>query len=168
VPATGPTGTFYSGAGGPWSATPRDLAGQWLCAGLTAHPHFPSVSGAARFGRSCREPGRLRGGSSAWRAGWTGSPGARGRSGGGSRRAAYRPGRARRPGWWSCPSRTYLSAANRADDISPSCSWRQGRVYFLTLLEPLARQPVSGPYARLASSRIRGNGGRLSLTPRIG
>ena len=59
-----------------------------------------------------------------------------------SRRAACRPGRARRPGWWSCRSRTYSSAANRADDISPSRSWRQGRVHFLTLLEPLAGQPV--------------------------
>jgi hypothetical protein len=43
---------------------------------------------------------------SAWRGGSTGSPGARGRSGAGSRRAAVRPARARRPGWWSCRSRS--------------------------------------------------------------
>jgi len=46
-------------------------------------------------------PARLREGSSAWRAGWTGSPGALSRSGYVFRRAAFRPARAGRPDWWS-------------------------------------------------------------------
>ena len=48
----------------------------------------PPVCGAMRSGRLFHEPARLRGGSSAWRAGWTGTPGALGRSGRVSRRAA--------------------------------------------------------------------------------
>jgi hypothetical protein len=51
-----------------------------------------------------RKPARLSGGSSAWRAGWTGSPGALSRNGRVSRRAAVRQARAGRPGWWSCRS----------------------------------------------------------------
>jgi len=62
--------------------------------------HFPSsVRRAVRFGRLGGGPARLRGGSSAWHAGLTGWPGAQGRSGDGSRRAAFEPGRVRRPGW---------------------------------------------------------------------
>ena len=49
---------------------------------------------------------RRRRGSSAWRARWTGSPGALSRSGHGSRRAACRPARAGRPDWWSCRSKS--------------------------------------------------------------
>jgi hypothetical protein len=64
------------------------------------------VCGAMRFGRLCLEPARLCGGSSAWRAGLTGSTGARACSAAVSRRVACRPARARRPGWSSCRSRS--------------------------------------------------------------
>ena len=58
------------------------------------------------------------------------------------------PGRARRPGWWSCRSRTYSSAANRADDISPELQ--------------LAARPGLLPDASRAP--LRGNRS-LALTP---
>jgi hypothetical protein len=59
---------------------------------------LPPARGAMRSGRLCDGPARQRGGSSAWHAGLTGSPGAPGRSGPVSRRVAYRPAQARRPG----------------------------------------------------------------------
>ena len=65
---------------------------------------LPPIPGAMWSGRLFDGPARLRGGSSAWRAGWTGSPGALGRSDHVSRRAACRPARAHCPGWWSCRS----------------------------------------------------------------
>ncbi len=62
--------------------------------------------GAMRFGGSVLDLARRPGGSSAWRTGLTGSPGALGRSDRVSRRAAFRAVRARRPGWLSCRSRS--------------------------------------------------------------
>jgi hypothetical protein len=57
------------------------------CASLRAMKALPSSGRRAmRFGRLGGEPARLRGGSSAWHAGLTGSPGARDCSGDGSRR----------------------------------------------------------------------------------
>jgi hypothetical protein len=44
-----------------------------------------------------------------------------------------------------------ILVANRADDISPSCSWRQGRVYFLTLL----RVSVGLQGQAVVTSRVR-------------
>ena len=60
-------------------------------------------------GRLFDGPARPRRGSSAWRAGSTGSPGALSHGGAVSRRAAVRPARAGRPGWWSCPVRQHAS-----------------------------------------------------------
>src|ERR1039457_1035454 len=58
----------FRGPIGPGSSQARDHVGIGL---------FLPVSGAMRFGRLCLGPARPRGGPSAWRAAWTGSPGAR-------------------------------------------------------------------------------------------
>jgi hypothetical protein len=155
---------LYPGAGAPGVLLPggsgRPAALRW--------PHGSRVlplgqgSCAVRTVLPCTW--RLLGGSSAWRAGLTGSPGARGRSGNGSRRAACRPGRARCPGWWSCRSRKYASAAFRADDISPSCSWRRVRVRRLRRWRRSDGRPVGIAWRRRARRRA-GSGRRADFPP---
>jgi len=93
------------GSDGPPRASPGlpaspGRSGAGRAAGRLVHDSSMVVLYAARH-RLFDGPARLREGSSAWRAGWTGSPGALSRSGYVFRRAAFRPARAGRPDWWS-------------------------------------------------------------------
>ena len=102
----------------PVPAKPKNRAG---------NPSLP-VREAMRSGRLSLGPARLRRGSWAWRAGWTGSPGVRGLSAAGSRRAVVWPTRVHRPGWWSCRSKSARWTASAARARTPGSGRRRVRV----------------------------------------
>src|SRR6266480_3586526 len=102
-----------------------------------------------RFGRLCLVPARPPGGSSAWRAGLTGSPSARGRSAHVSRRAASRPTRARRRGVACLFRRLTLEPARWVPRIAAASACH--RILILSRAPRAARlYPVSGKAGRLA------------------
>ncbi len=109
-----------------------------------------------RSGRLCREPARLCGGSSAWRAAWTGSPDARGRSGDGSRLVASRPAP-----WWSCRSRSARWKARTARARTRNSGYR--RVPFLGFDDGAGVGCSTGP----ASSTAPGSTSYPSVTSAI-
>ena len=112
-----------------------------------------------RSGRLFDGLARLHGGSSAWRAGWTGLPGARGRSGRVSRRAAVRPVRAGRPGWWSCRSTSVRWPGRPAPGRTRSSGCRRVRVRRLRRWRRSGGRPA-GTAGRRRAGRRAGAGRR--------
>src|SRR6266480_1596612 len=107
-----------------------------------------------RFGRLCLVPARPPGGSSAWRAGLTGSPSARGRSAHVSRRAASRPTRARRRGVACLFRRLTLEPARWVPRIAAASACH--RILILSRAPRAARPyPVPGKAGRLALEVVR-------------